>query len=262
MIPVTYLALLALERAFPARAFPEIRFWRLTGSLFVVVLLGVNAALPSLVPGDWLARHRLLDGGRLGLVGGVVVGYLALSFVSYWVHRAEHRFGLAWRALHQLHHSPPRVDLAGSAYTSPLEVVVFASLSMAVLVVVLGLDPLAAALTGYVGAFYSMFQHWNVRTPRALGYLIQRPESHCAHHERGVHARNYGDLPLWDLVFGTFHNPEGFQGEVGFEPRAARRVGAMLLGVDVSAPSEPALAEVARHGAAERGSGEALSRIA
>ena len=52
-----------------------------------------------------------------------------------------------------------------------------------------------------------MFQHANIRTPHWLGYIVQRPESHSAHHERGVHARNYGDLPLFDIIFGTFHNP-------------------------------------------------------
>ena len=76
-----------------------------------------------------------------------------------------------------------------------------------VTVIVLGLDPLAAALVGYVAAFYGMFQHWNVRTPRWLGYFIQRPEAHCEHHRLGVHANNYGDLPLWDMLFGTLPQP-------------------------------------------------------
>ena len=98
------------------------------------------------------------------------------------------------------------------------------------------LEPLAAALTGYVASFYSFFQHWNVRTPRWLGLLIQRPEAHCLHHERGVHARNFGDLPLWDMIFGTFANPADFEGEVGFEAPADRRLGAMLVFVDVNRP--------------------------
>ena len=47
-------------------------------------------------------------------------------------------------------------------------------------------SPLTAASIGYVAAFYGMFQHWNVRTPQWLGYVIQRPESHGLHHELGV----------------------------------------------------------------------------
>jgi len=92
----------------------------------------------------------------------------------------------------------------------PFEMVVQVLLQLLVTVIVLGLDPLAAALVGVVAAFHGVFQHWNVRTPRWLGYLIQRPESHCLHHERGVHARNYADFPLWDMLFGSFDNPRDF----------------------------------------------------
>ena len=56
------------------------------------------------------------------------------------------------------------------------------------------------------------------------------------------HLRASGELaergagrPVWDMLMGSFHNPERFEGEVGFEPAAARRVGAMLVGVDVNA---------------------------
>jgi len=106
-----------------------------------------------------------------------------------------------------------------------------------VTVIVLGLQPLAAALVGYVFAFYGYFQHWNVRTPQWLGYIIQRPESHCVHHRLGVHYYNFADLPLWDIVFGTFRNPRQFNGECGFEHGADRRMPAMLAFADVNAPN-------------------------
>jgi len=51
--------------------------------------------------------------------------------------------------------------------------------------------------------------------------------------ERGVHYRNFGDLPLWDMVFGTCANPQRFDGAAGFDPPAARRVGAVLAFADV-----------------------------
>jgi hypothetical protein len=74
------------------------------------------------------------------------------------------------------------------------------------------------------------------RTPRWLGYFIQRPESHCIHHGRGIHRYNYSDLPLWDMVFGTFRNPATYDGEVGFYTGASSRIGEMLIGRDVSLP--------------------------
>jgi sterol desaturase/sphingolipid hydroxylase (fatty acid hydroxylase superfamily) len=163
-----------------------------------------------------------------------VTGYIVLSAGMYAWHRTVHTVPLLWRLTHQLHHSPQRVDIAGSVLFHPLEMVVQVLLQLFVTLIVLGLDPLAAALTGYVAAFYGMFQHWNVRTPQWLGYLIQRPEAHCVHHRQGVHAYNYGDLPVWDLLLGTFRNPREFRGACGFESPADRRVGAMLGFADVN----------------------------
>ncbi len=127
--------------------------------------------------------------------------------VIYAWHRTAHNVGFLWRGFHQMHHSPRRVDIAGSLVFHPLEMVVQVLLQLAVTVIVLGIDPLAAALVGYLVAFNGLFQHWNVRTPQWLGYLIQRPESHCVHHRMGVHYYNYSDFPPWDMLFGTFRNP-------------------------------------------------------
>ena len=48
---------------------------------------------------------------------------------------------------------------------------------------------------------------WLIRTPRWFGFIIQRPEAHAVHHARGVHAYNYGNVMLWDILLGTFRNP-------------------------------------------------------
>lgn len=65
---------------------------------------------------------------------------------------------------------------------------------------------------------------------------MQRPESHRIHHARGVHAHNYADLPLWDMAFGTFHNPptEAPVRQQGFYSSASARLVDMLLFRDVS----------------------------
>ena len=235
-IPATYFLLLLSERLWPARQFPPRKGWQWIGIAFLLLIGSMGAVVPLLLPGDWLAAHRWLDGARLGVAGGVLAGYVVLSGLMYAWHRTAHHVGVLWRGFHQLHHSPQRVDIAGSAFFHPLEMVVQVLFQLFVTVVVLGLDPLAAALVGYLAAFYGMFQHWNVRTPRWLGYVIQRPEAHCVHHRKGLHAYNYGDLPLWDLVFGTFRNPREFHGECGFETPADRRVGPMLAFGDANAP--------------------------
>jgi len=231
----SYGLMLLLEAAFPARPYPARRLWRVRGFLFLVGMAVVATFTPLALPTDWLAAHRLLDLGGLGLVPSVLVGYAAVSLASYAYHRAAHRFGFLWRTFHQMHHAPQRMDMGGAAVFHPFEVAVFVALSTVATTLVLGLSPEAAAVTGFVAQFYSFFQHMNVKTPRLLGYLIQRPEAHFVHHAREVHAYNYGDLPLWDLLFGTFRNPAAYgTGGVGFDAPADGRYGAMLAFRDVS----------------------------
>jgi sterol desaturase/sphingolipid hydroxylase (fatty acid hydroxylase superfamily) len=58
------------------------------------------------------------------------------------------------------------------------------------------------------------------------------------HHGKGIHAQNYSDLPVFDLLFGTFVNPREFEKEAGFYPGASERVVEMMLFKDVSQPAE------------------------
>jgi sterol desaturase/sphingolipid hydroxylase (fatty acid hydroxylase superfamily) len=250
LAPITYFMMLIAEKLWPARAFPERHRWQWIGVVFLILIGTVSTVVPLVLPQDWLAAHRILDGTKLGVVGGTIVGFVLAEGVSYAYHRTAHRVGFMWRVFHQVHHSPRRVDIPGSVLFHPLEMVVQSLVLLFTTVIVLGLEPLAAALVGYLFAFYGYFQHWNVRTPQWLGYVIQRPESHCVHHRLGVHYYNFADLPLWDIVFGTFRNPRQFMGECGFEGGADRRLGAMLAFVDVNAPA---------YGAGNRGVKPALA---
>jgi sterol desaturase/sphingolipid hydroxylase (fatty acid hydroxylase superfamily) len=235
-VPLTYFLFLVTEKLWPARRFPPRKGWQWLGVAFLLLIGTVGTVVPLLVPGEWLAAHRWMDGTGLGVAAGAIVGYVVLSGVAYVYHRTAHNVGFLWRGLHQLHHSPQRVDIPGAVLFHPLEMVAHVLMQLFVTVIVLGLDPLAAAFVGYIAAFYGMFQHWNVRTPQWIGYFIQRPEAHCVHHRKGLHYFNYGDLPVRDILLGTFRNPREFNGECGFEGNADRRLGAMLAFADVNAP--------------------------
>jgi sterol desaturase/sphingolipid hydroxylase (fatty acid hydroxylase superfamily) len=234
LVPVTYLVMLGIEALFPARTFPPIPYWRLKGFCFLTVQGLLATLTPLVIPEHWLAAHRLINLEGLGVVGGAVLGYAVVSLASYAWHRSAHTFAPMWQLFHQIHHSPQRVDMSGAALFHPLETVAFLLIGALVTTLVLGLDPVAAALTGYIAAFYGYFQHMNIRTPQWLGFIIQRPEAHCIHHQRAVHAYNYGGLPIWDMLFGSFRNPAGFEGDVGFDQPATKRLGAMLAFVDVN----------------------------
>ena len=235
IVPAAFLTLILLEFLVPARPLVREPWWRLRGLAFFAVSGLVATGVPLLV-GDFARHHRLLDLERLGALGGAALAFVVTDLVLYAWHRARHEVPLLWRTFHQLHHSAERVDVFGAFYSHPLDLLGVSLAGAAVATMLLGVGAEAAALAGLASAGCAMFQHANLRTPRWLGYVIQRPESHSVHHARGVHAGNYANLPLWDLAFDTFSNPERFEPEAGFYDGASRRVAAMLVGVDVSSP--------------------------
>lgn len=81
-----------------------------------------------------------------------------------------------------------------------------------------------------------LFLAWNINTPKWVGYFIQRPEAHCIHHEEGLHAYNYSDLPVIDWLFGTLRDPDHWQKTCGLGRVNELRITEMLIGVDVSQP--------------------------
>jgi len=232
LILVTYFALLALERIVPARPLPKVRRWTLTGLGFFVLTMVLSGLAPALTAGV-VGDRSVFKLTGLGMLGGAVVLLLVTEFANYVFHRTFHTVGPLWRWVHQLHHAAERLDVLGSAFLSPAEIMLGGIISSA-LVAILGVTPEAAALVGFFGVFNAMFQHTNVRTPRWLGYLIQRPESHSIHHARGVHAYNYANLPLFDILFGTFRNPRDFSPVQGFWDGASAKLGSLLIGRDVA----------------------------
>jgi sterol desaturase/sphingolipid hydroxylase (fatty acid hydroxylase superfamily) len=228
-----YAGLILLDFIAPGRAFPRIRYWRLKGFASFVINLMLFMSLPFVWDG-WLGQYRLIDLTQLGVAAGSLVAIVVAQLFSYVWHRSMHNVDFLWRWFHQMHHSAERVDVFGAYYFSPFDVLGFAFVGSLALVLCVGVQPEAALIANMFVMFCAMFQHANLRTPRWLGYFIQRPENHALHHERGVHAYNYGDIPLWDMVFGTFKNPERWDGKAGFYDGASQRVGAMLAGRDVS----------------------------
>lgn len=224
---------LVLDAVHRARKWTTPRLWRVRALAVTLVAFALSFAVPM----AWarvLGTKTLFDLSSLGTAGGAVVGILVYELGHYWYHRAVHRSDALWRTFHQMHHSPESLDAWSAYYLAPTDVIGFVTLQTLVFGPLLGL-PVGAAVVGNLFlTFNAIFQHANLRTPRWLGYVIQRPESHGVHHERGVHAYNYSDLPLWDMVFGTFRNPETFDAEVGFWDGASSEVGAMLLAKDVS----------------------------
>jgi len=231
VILIVALSMIAVEAMRPGRQWPTVASWWLRA-------IGLNLIQAGSVFLAGLTYDRTLPGHALwqldiGTAAGAFVGYLVVTFVYYWWHRWRHEVPFLWRWFHQVHHSPQRIEIITTFYKHPLEVLLNGVISSAILYVGVGLDPRAASQAVLLTGLAELFYHWNVRTPRWLGFIFQRPESHCVHHQQDLHSYNYSDLPIWDMLFGTFRNPQEFEARCGFAGGREQRLGAMLGGVDV-----------------------------
>jgi sterol desaturase/sphingolipid hydroxylase (fatty acid hydroxylase superfamily) len=231
LVPVTYVLFSLAEVIWPRRRLSPPPWSRVTGAAWFLVTGAIFVNAPRLWS-SWAEAHRLLDLRALPVAGGAALCVLTANLLGYFWHRARHR-GPLWR-IHRLHHAAERLDVPSALAFHPLDSLGTAAVGSLTAGWLLGVSAEAAALAGWIGFVLSVLPHANLATPRWLGYLVQRPESHSVHHARGVHAFNYADLPVVDVLFGTFRNPRRAEEVVGL-PRTTRSGAwallALLLGV-------------------------------
>ncbi len=230
-----FIAFIALDTLVPARQFSTPRLWKTRGAVAALAYIALATYSPYLWV-SWLTGPLLFDAASLPLWAQCVLGYAAIQFVAYWWHRAMHHSDVLWRVFHQMHHSVERMDAWGSLYHHPLDVIGFTFMGSFALTMLVGISADAGAIVGVFGAGVVFFTHCNIATPRWIGWLIERPEGHGVHHQRGRHASNYAELVIWDQLFRTWRNPKQWRGEAGFYDGASDRVLEMLAFRDVSEP--------------------------
>jgi len=164
------------------------------------------------------------------------VGYFVITFFYYWWHRWRHTVNFLWLAMHQVHHSPQRIETITSFYKHPLEIICNSIIIGAVNFTLVGLSMDAAAWSLLYAAVGEYIYHMNIKTPHWMGYFFQRPEMHRIHHQRGKHFNNFSDLPMWDMLFGTYHNPKEMNTPCGYKPEREARLVDMMLFKDVNNP--------------------------
>lgn len=232
-LPATFLIFMGVEPLMQSgRIMPAIRHWRLIGLVAFALTLSVYVYGPLLLV-PLLPPMALVDLNGWGN-WAALPAWMLTTFLAYWAHRIMHYFDLLWRAGHQLHHSVVRVDLASAMMFHPVDAFVQGVACALLAAGLLNITPHAAAWGGLWGFAVGLYQHWDIRTPAWTGWFIQRPEAHMLHHERDVHARDFGDMPLWDRLFGTYGPPVSREVQLGFDEDKARRWAAMLCFVDVN----------------------------
>ncbi len=227
-------AMVLVERLWPAAELPKVRNWW-ARVVFVNALQVGIVVLAGFTWDRWMQGISLLHFGRwFSIPTGALLGYVVVTFVYYFWHRIRHESQLFWKLCHQLHHSPRRLEVLTSFYKHPVEITLNSLISAAIAYPLLGLSPAAAGLVTLITGVAELIYHWNIRSPRWMGFLFQRPESHRVHHKRDYHTNNYSDLPIWDMIFGTFENPHEDPKACGFKPALEDRFDDMLALRDVA----------------------------
>jgi sterol desaturase/sphingolipid hydroxylase (fatty acid hydroxylase superfamily) len=204
---------------------------------FVVVTFVYLSILESIIPHDrtwhpeaWERRRdglyyamTMLSGGlarvAILLVGAVVspldrqlplgieipVAIVVLSLGSYVYHRLSHRVPWLWK-MHGIHHAPHKVNVSNQNLHQFLDAAL-QLLATHLPLFLLGLSQQAvfAAIVFRIAQGYAV--HANIDVELGwLNYVLGGPEQHRLHHSR--EPREIGhyavDLPLWDLLFGSF----------------------------------------------------------
>jgi sterol desaturase/sphingolipid hydroxylase (fatty acid hydroxylase superfamily) len=148
---------------------------------------------------------------------------LVVDLATYWVHRTFHQVPWLW-SFHAIHHSSQHLDWLAGSRMHVVDVLVTRSAAF-LPVFILGFD--AKALYAYLVfvSFHAVFIHANVRWRFPyLRWVIATPQYHHWHHtsdEEGLDKNFAGFLPLWDVLFGTAHQPDHWPkryGTVNFQP--------------------------------------------
>lgn len=143
----------------------------------------------------------------------IPVQFIAVVFLAdlaqYIVHRTYHHVPFLWK-MHAVHHSAKAMDWLASSRIHFLEILITRS---AILIPLYLMGFSEAALLSYVALFHfqSVFIHANFGMNFGfLNYILATPQYHHWHHsddEKALDINYAANLPIIDMIFGTFYMP-------------------------------------------------------
>jgi sterol desaturase/sphingolipid hydroxylase (fatty acid hydroxylase superfamily) len=222
-----------LEKMSPGWKLPKVSTWPVRVLLINGIQLGV-VLIAGISWEVWLSSWSLFSLSKYtNEVTGGLIAYFIATFVFYWWHRWRHENDFLWVAFHQIHHSPQRLEVITSFYKHPGEMIVNSLIGSLLVYTFLGLSLEAGVIYTACTAIGEFIYHTNVKTPRWLGFIFQRPEMHRIHHQYQRHKNNYGDIVWWDMLFGTYENPKEWVHTCGFDNKKEQELVKMLKYEDV-----------------------------
>jgi len=223
---------LLFERIKPGRMLPKIKNWYYMALMINVIQLIITLITARLwieIFGE-ISLFKIRNWQSEILQG--FFGWLIGTFFFYWWHRVRHMKGF-WLIFHQLHHSPSRIEAVTSFYKHPIEILTDAILSALILYPLLGCSLMGMFWYNCFAGIGEYLYHSNIKTPKWFRYFIQTPELHSIHHQYNVHKYNFGDITIWDRIFGTYKDTTEFVERCGFPKDAEHKLKEMLLFKDV-----------------------------
>ena len=170
----------------------------------MVFVLGLGPFLQMLVPMEIRALvHGLPLWASLPLA--VLIGDLGF----YLAHRMFHSVPWLW-PFHAVHHSSEHLDALAAVRVHPVDQIVTKLFSLLPL---FALDFAGPAVVGFMMLYLgqSFYVHSNLKGSWGpLRLALATPEFHHWHHadHKEAYDKNFaGQLPLWDLLFGTLQLP-------------------------------------------------------
>lgn len=208
---------------------------------FIAPAGGVGVAILAQSHG-WGLLNQLSVPDWLRFVSAIIV----LDFAIYVQHVLFHAIPLLWR-LHMVHHADLDCDVSTGLRFHTLEILLSFGIKSLV-IVLLGVSPLAVLTFEVLLNGTAMFNHSNVQLPlqldKLLRLLVVTPDMHRVHHSvnREETNSNFGfNLPWWDFLFGTYRSqPTGghYEMEIGLpQVRDSRAVSLPHMLVMPFAPS-------------------------
>ncbi len=158
----------------------------------------VSAPGYSLWPRDW------------PMTAQVILGLVTAEFGLYWGHRLAHETYILWR-FHMIHHSVTKLWFVNTGRFHFVDS--FKSIMMGLgVLLALGAPMEVVKWMSVITAFIGMLTHCNVEMRFGwLSYIFNTPTLHRWHHSKKIREgnKNYSEnIMLWDLIFGTFFNPD------------------------------------------------------
>jgi sterol desaturase/sphingolipid hydroxylase (fatty acid hydroxylase superfamily) len=242
----SFLVFAGIEAILPdrQRVFRRSERWGGIGLLMLSGVLISKAVMPVLLydVAGWSAAQGFGVLNNIPPLGAVLVGcigFLALDFGIWLQHYLYHKVPFLW-PLHRVHHTDVDIDVATAVRFHPIEILL-SLLFKSLLVILIGVPPLAAALFEIALSTCALFNHSNFKLPSRLERLarsvIVTPSMHRIHHSvrQEESDTNFATIfSFWDRLFGSytlqFSSAHPIEiGQIGWRGKSQQRILPLLI---------------------------------